>query len=180
MTGYGGFFYLLAGMITVATALAITVRNLVHAVVYLIISFLGTAMLFYLLGAPMLAALEVIIYAGAIMVLFLIIIMLIQIDDQGGRAALLHQGFFVIAVMGTAFSVVLLLLYGNPGSFFPLAAAMADPRQFGAFIFERYWLAVEIVSFLLFVALVGALYLSRSRGRDRGKTDQPVPEGGMK
>lgn len=163
MTGYSGFFYLLAVIITVATALTITSRNLVYAVVYLIISFLGTALLFYLLGAPMLAALEVIIYAGAIMVLFLIIIMLMQVDEQDGLASLLNQCFFVIAVCGTAFSIVLVLLYGNPGSFFPLQAAMAAPRQFGAFIFQKYWLAVEVVSFLLLVALVGALYLSRSK-----------------
>lgn len=162
MTLYGGFFYLLAAIITVATALTVTSRNLVHAVVYLVISFLGTALLFYLLGAPMLAALEGIIYAGAIMVLFLIIIMLMQIDEQDGRVSLLNQGFFVIAVCGTAFCIVLVLLYGNPGSFVPLQAAMAGPRQFGVFIFQKYWLAVEVVSFLLFVALVGALYLGRS------------------
>ncbi len=168
MTAYSGFFYLLAVIITVATALTITTRNLVYAVVYLIISFLGTALLFYLLGAPMLAALEAIIYAGAIMVLFLIIIMLMQVDEQEGLASMLNQCFFVIAVGGTAFSLVLVLLYGNPGSFFPLQAAMAAPRQFGAFIFQKYWLAVEVVSFLLLVALVGALYLSRSN------SDKPV------
>jgi NADH-quinone oxidoreductase subunit J len=167
MTVYGGFFYLLATMITVATTLTIISRNLVHAVIYLIISFLGTALLFYLLGAPMLAALEVIIYAGAIMVLFLIIIMLIQVDKQDGPAFLLGQCFFVIAVGGTAFSLVLILLYSNHSSLFPLQAAMAAPRQFGAFLFHKYWLAVEIVSFLLLVALVGALYLSRRKSDER-------------
>lgn len=162
MTVYRGFFYLLAAIITMATALTVTSRNMVHAVIYLVVSFLGTALLFYLLGAPMLAALEGIIYAGAIMVLFLIIIMLMQIGEEDGRASLLNQWFFVIAVCGTAFSMVLLLLHGNAGSYFPLQAAMARPREFGAFIFQKYWLAVEVVSFLLFVALVGALYLGRS------------------
>ena len=64
-----------------ATAVAITRRNLVHAVVYLIFSFFGTAMLFYLFGAPLLAALEVIIYAGAIMVLFLFVVMMIRVES---------------------------------------------------------------------------------------------------
>ena len=168
MTVYSGFFYLLSAIIMMATALTINSRNLVYAVVYLIISFLGTALLFYLLGAPMLAALEVIIYAGAIMVLFLIIIMLIQVDVQGGLSFLLKQWFFVIAVCGTAFCLAMLMLYGNPGSFFPLQAARVSPRQFGVFIFQKYWLAVEVVSFLLFVALVGALYLSRT-GSDNPK-----------
>ena len=61
MTLYGIIFYLLAAIIVVATCLAITRTNLVHTVVYLVISFFGSAMLFYLLGAPFLAALEVIL-----------------------------------------------------------------------------------------------------------------------
>ena len=61
MTLYGICFYLIAALILVATGLAVSRRNPVHAVVYLILSFLGSAMLFYLFGAPFLAALEVII-----------------------------------------------------------------------------------------------------------------------
>ena len=70
----------MAAVIVAATGLAITRRHPVHAVVYLILSFLGSAMLFYLLGAPFLAALEVIIYAGAIMVLFLFVIMMLKAE----------------------------------------------------------------------------------------------------
>jgi NADH-quinone oxidoreductase subunit J len=77
MTLYSIIFYVLAIVILVATFLAITRRNTVHAVVYLILSFLGTALFFYLLGAPFLAVLEAIIYAGGIMVLFLFIVMMI-------------------------------------------------------------------------------------------------------
>ena len=161
MTPYHTFFYLLAAIITSATALTIRSRNLVHAVIYLVVSFMGTALLFYLLGAPMLAALEVIIYAGAIMVLFLIIIMLIQVDEHDGVADLLKRSCWAIGLCGAAFGIVGVWLYRNPGSLFPLQAAMVSPRQFGAYIFEHYWLAVEVVSFLLFVALVGAFYLSK-------------------
>ena len=78
MTVYALIFYVVAGFILVATGLAITRRHPVHAVVYLILSFLGSALLFYLLGAPFLAALEIIIYAGAIMVLFLFVIMMLK------------------------------------------------------------------------------------------------------
>ncbi|MGD8302339.1 MAG: NADH-quinone oxidoreductase subunit J, partial [Desulfobacterales bacterium] len=67
MTLYAFIFYILAVAIVVTTGLAITRRNLVHAVVYLVFSFFGSAMMFYLFGAPFLAVLEVIIYAGAIM-----------------------------------------------------------------------------------------------------------------
>lgn len=162
---YSVLFYLLAAVILMATALAVICRNLVHTVVYLILSFLGTAMLYYLLGAPMLAVLEVIIYAGAIMVLFLFVIMLMQDDKPEGVPLMLNQVFFLTVVGGTAFSIVMFLLYINPGRVFPLLPAMVSPRDFGAYVFTRYWLAVEVVSFLLFVALVGAYYLSRGKSR---------------
>lgn len=167
MTVYSGLFYLLAAVMTIATALTITSRNLVHAVVYLIISFLGTAMLFYLLGAPMLAALEVIIYAGAIMVLFLVIIMVMQLDEQENRKAFRNQILFLIVIGGAAFSIVMLFLLINPGSLFKLEFAAVSPRRFGEYVFSGYWFAMEVVSLLLFVALVGAFYLSRG--------DSPAP-----
>ena len=75
MTLYSVIFYVLAVIILASTVLAIIQRFLINAVVYLILSFFATGLLFYLLGAPFLAVLEVIIYAGAIMVLFLFIVM---------------------------------------------------------------------------------------------------------
>ncbi len=174
MTIYTTLFTLLAAIITGATALTICSRNLVHAVVYLVISFLGTGLLYFMLGAPMLAALEVIINAGAIMVLFLIVIMLVRIDEQSGMGALLRQALFVIGAGGTSFFLVAFWLYRNPGSLFPLTTAMVSPKAFGAFVFEHYWLAVEVVSFLLFVALVGAFYLSR--GKTEGASTLPLEE----
>jgi NADH-quinone oxidoreductase subunit J len=161
MTLYSSIFYILAVLITGATALTITSRSLVHAVVYLVVSFLGTAMLFYLLGAPMLAALEVIIYAGAIMVLFLIVVMLMADEKQEGVSVLLNHIFFLVAIGGLAFALILLFLMVSPDMLVPLKTAVVTPREFGHFVFVHYWLAVEIVSFLLFVALVGAYYLGR-------------------
>ena len=79
MNPYAGIFYILATVILLSTGLAVTRRNLMHAIVYLVLSFFGTALLFYLLGDRCLAALEVIIYAGAIMVLFLFIVMMLEI-----------------------------------------------------------------------------------------------------
>ena len=85
MTIYSIIFYLLALLILGSTAIAITRRNLVHAVIYLIFSFFGSAMLFYLFGAPFLAILEVIIYAGAIMVLFLFIVIMMKLKKVEER-----------------------------------------------------------------------------------------------
>ena len=82
MTLYALLFYVLAVLLVASTAMAVTRQNMVHAVLYLVMSFFGSAMLFYLLGAPFLAALEIIIYAGAIMVLFLFIIMMIRVEKM--------------------------------------------------------------------------------------------------
>jgi len=171
MTLYISIFYILAAVIVSATALTITSRSLVHAVVYLVVSFLGTAMLFYLLGAPMLAAFEVIIYAGAIMVLFLMVVMLMADEKQEGASALLDNLFFLAGVGGLALVLVLLFFMVSPDTLVPLQLAAVTPREFGRIIFSRYWLAVEIVSFLLFVALVGAYYLGRDRGEGPGNGD---------
>jgi NADH-quinone oxidoreductase subunit J len=149
-------------MTVIATTLAITRRNAVHAVVYLIISFLGTALLFYLLGAPFLAVLEVIIYAGAIMVLFLFIIMMIQIHPAVQTwAAALKQWLPAIILSGIAFGLAAAMVAADPGSLIHLKPAMAGPAEFGRFLFQQYWFPVEIASFLLLIALVGALYLGR-------------------
>lgn len=165
MTLHGVIFYVLAAVIISATALAITRSNLVHAVVYLIISFLGTALLFYLLGAPMLAALEVIIYAGGIMVLFLFIIMTLRFQTAATEGEVPEHWFFPVIVGTLSLSVIIALLFTDPESGTAVMAAMATPFEFGHFVFKTYWFAVEVVSFLLFVALVGALYLGRDKGR---------------
>ena len=80
-------FYILGFTALAATGLCITRRNPVHAVIYLVNAFFALALLFYLLGAPLVAAWEVIIYAGAIMVLFLFIIMMLELapaEERGG------------------------------------------------------------------------------------------------
>lgn len=166
LNAYGALFYLLGLILLAATALAVTRRVLIHAVVFLAISFLDTALLFYLLGAPLLAVLEVIIYAGAIMVLFLFIVM--TLGEQGGSAgrgpasaSWVAAAFLALVSLGSA----LALLLAGPAPRGPLAMALARPADFGRVLLERYWLPVEIASFLLFVALVGALYLGRRARR---------------
>ncbi len=112
MNLYAVIFYLLAFIILASTALAVTRRNLMHAIVYLVLSFFGTALLFYLLGAPFLAVLEVIIYAGAIMVLFLFIVMMLEIKPpETARGAYLRQWLpaAVLGVLCLAAACVLIL-----------------------------------------------------------------------
>ncbi len=170
VTLYGAIFYLLGIVILMATGLAVTRRQPVHAVLYLVVAFLGTAALFFLLGAPLLAAFVVIIYAGAIMVLVLFVIMLLQrsprefrLLSEWGPAALLGIIFLAVAAA---------MIFKDPGSRVILQGAVAQPRDFGRFLFDRYWLAIEIVSILFLVALVAILHLGKN------PSPHPSPPGG--
>jgi NADH-quinone oxidoreductase subunit J len=161
MTFYAAIFYVLGIVILTATGLAVTRRQPVHSVLYLIVAFLGTAALFFLLGAPLLAAFVVIIYAGAIMVLVLFVIMLLQrsprelrLLSEWGPATLLGVVFLAVAVT---------MVFKDDRSGIVLQGAVAQPRDFGRFLFDRYWLAVEIVSLLFLVALVAILHLGKRR-----------------
>jgi len=176
MSFYSAIFYVLAIVTVIATFLAITRRHALHAIVYLIISLIGTALLFYLLGAPFLALLEVIIYAGAIMVLFIFIIMMIQIRSSSPtRGAALKQWLPAIVLCGIAFSLAAAMVLADPATPVPLTPAMAGPREFGHFVFQQYWFPVEIASFLLFIALVGALYLGRGEEKSPAKQTEKAP-----
>ncbi len=172
MTLHAILFYILAVLILGSTLLAITRRNLVHAVIYLIFSFFGSAFLFYLFGAPLLAVLEVIIYAGAIMILFLFIIMMVKTDsarefmfplNQWLPAALIAVGYFILGI---------LIINKDPESKVVLKAAMALPREFAQYLFVRHWLSIELVSLLLLIALIGALHLGRRRGKKQIEDNQ--------
>ncbi len=161
MTIHSCLFYFLSAIIVASTVVAVTRRNLVHAVVTLVMSFFGTAMLFYLIGAPLLAALWVIIYAGAIMVLFLFIVMMTRVDSTEERLFPLSQ-WVPTALLGVLFlGVGVLMILTTPDTQVPLETAVAPPREFALYVFERHWLSVEIVSLLLLVALIGALHLGR-------------------
>jgi NADH-quinone oxidoreductase subunit J len=164
MTLYGFFFYLISAVVIGATAIAITRRNLVHAVVYLIVSFFGTAMLFYLFGAPLLAALEVIIYAGAIMVLFLFVVMMIRVESSE-EVMFPPSQWFPAAVFGLIYLIAAVaVIFETPGSQASLAAMKATPRQFALYVFEQHWFSIEVISILLLLALIGALHLAIGKG----------------
>jgi NADH-quinone oxidoreductase subunit J len=170
MTIAGIMFYGLGIIILAATALAITRRNPMHAIIYLIISFFGLAPLFYLLGAPLLALLEVIIYAGAIMVLFIFIVMMLRIEVIRLTPGQWFRQWFPAVVLSALPGVIMvILIWQEPSQQTVLPLAMASPRDFGLFVFRRYWFAVEIASFLLLVALAGAYYLGRKGANPEGK-----------
>jgi len=143
----------------------------VHALLYLILSLLSVALVFHSLGAAYVALLEVIIYAGAIIVLFLFAIMMLNLGspDDPEHERLLHPSTWAVPAIMAA---ILAGLFGyaalNPG---PLAAtaldrppgqaAIVDPHALGMSLFGTYLLTVELASFLLLAGLVGAYHLGR-------------------
>jgi NADH-quinone oxidoreductase subunit J len=166
MTLYSIIFYILAAIILVTTGIAITRRNLIHVVVYLVFSFFGSAMMFYLFGAPLLAVLEVIIYAGAIMILFLFIIMMVQVEASQERMFPIEQ-WLPMALIGILYIIIgAILVTSAPGTDVTLEIALAEPKTFGEYLFQRHWLSIEIVSLLLLIALVGALHLGRRKSKE--------------
>jgi len=161
-------FYLLAAATVVATLLCITRTNPVHAVIYLVHAFFDLALIFYLLGAPLVAAWEMIIYAGAIMVLFLFIIMMLELAPGGKPLAVDRRRWIPILLLAlvTLFCTVVLIV-NDPAALAGGAPYHATPRDFGTALFDRYALAVQVVSFQLLFAAVGAYYVGKGDPRRR-------------
>jgi NADH-quinone oxidoreductase subunit J len=165
-TLFNALFFAVAALIVAATGLAVTRRNLVHAVIYLILSFFGSAFLFYLFGSPFLAAFMVIIYAGAIMVLFLFIIMMLRVEAPEERLFPTRQ-IWPAAALAAAYAIIGALLLGiDPSAGAALPAAQTSPGEFGQYIFRYCWLAVEVASLLLLVAMIGALIIGRRPAKE--------------
>lgn len=155
-------FYIAAVVALSATMLALTRVNATHALIYLIISLLAVAVIFFLLGAPFAAALEVLIYAGAIMVLFVFVIMMLNLGEAGEaieRRWLSASYWLIPGIMAAMLFVELLLaLHYMPES---SASIVITPKAVGLTLFGPYVLAVEIASMLLLAGLVGAYHLGR-------------------
>ena len=155
-------FYILGFIMLIATLLCITRRNPVHAVVYLVVSFFALAMMFYLLGAPLVAAFEVIVYAGAIMVLFLFIIMMLGLAPQETPEGPGWQRWLPLALLSASLmACTLLLILQDPMAGKPIGEFYLAPQAVGEALFGRYALAVEVVSFQLLFATIGAYMLGR-------------------
>ena len=154
--------YILAAVTLIGTLCAITARQAVRAIVYLVTSFFALALIFYLLGAPLIAAFEVIIYAGAIMVLFLFVIMMLDLGHPEKASRPGSRDWWPALLFGAiTLGAALSLFAGHPHSL--AAGASFGIRDFATTLFQRYGIAVEVISMQLLFALVGALYLGRRR-----------------
>lgn len=155
-------FYIAAGIAVIATVLALTRSSASHALIYLIVSLLAVAVIFFLLGAPFAAALEIVIYAGAIMVLFLFVIMMLNLGEAGDRRErqrLQPKIWIFPAILATVLLTELIsVLVVSPGQ---TSGQVVTAKEVGIHLFGPYVLAVEIASMLLLAGLVGAYHVGR-------------------
>jgi NADH-quinone oxidoreductase subunit J len=165
-------FYIAATVALVSTILAMTRANAIHALIYLIVSLLAVAVIFYLIGAPFVAALEIVIYAGAIMVLFVFVIMMLNLGAKGDarEKTWMRPSVWV----GPALLTIVLfaeLLYVISSAEGPVSTGVVGAKQVGLSLFGPYVLAVEIASMLLLAGLVGSFHLGR-RYLDRAPSSE--------
>jgi NADH-quinone oxidoreductase subunit J len=163
-------FYLFATL-TIASALAVVfARNPVHSVLWLIVAFFNAAGLMLLVGAEFIAMLVVIVYVGAVAVLFLFVVMMLDIDFaqlRSGFTANLPFGIIIALVLLAEIVVALFAHQAGPAfaTQHPVAAVQPNIVALGQLLYSRYLFAFELAGLILLVAMVGAIVLThRSRG----------------
>ena len=171
-------FYLFAGL-TIASAIAVIfARNPVHSVLWLIVAFFNGAGLMLLLGAEFIAMLLVIVYVGAVAVLFLFIVMMLDIDFAALRSGFTRNlpfGLLLALVLLAEMGIAVAAWHAGPvtsGARAVSVAARVQPNieAIGAQLYGRYLYPFEIAGLILLVAMIGAIVLThRSRGDTRGQ-----------
>ncbi|RME68691.1 MAG: NADH-quinone oxidoreductase subunit J [Verrucomicrobia bacterium] len=156
-------FYLFSAITLGGALLVVTSRNAVNSAVFLIVTFLGMAALFVLLESYFLAVLQVLVYAGAVVVLFLFIIMLL--DVKGGRRRRLGgMSAFAAAIAGLLLVSGVVTLFTGIGERMTPATATgvgAQLHSFGYALFTTHLLPMQVTGFLLLVAMIGVIVLSK-------------------
>ena len=160
------FFYIFTALMLAAAWSVIANRQPIHSVLSLLVVMFCLAALFTMLGAYFVAALQVLLYAGAVLVLFLFVIMLLHLEPE----ALARLRAFTLRAAGTAASLVLfvalLRLLKNSGREPPLATVPAGPgtvEAIGTALFTTYLLPFELTSFLILAAIIGAVTLAKQK-----------------
>jgi NADH-quinone oxidoreductase subunit J len=163
------FFYLFAGLCVAAAFMVIAAKNPVHSVLFLILAFANAAGLFVMMGAEFLAMILVVVYVGAVLVLFLFVVMMLDVDFAELREGFIHY-LPVGALVGIVFLVELLLVVGawaiGPGvpkaitAPIPPADVYSNTEALGLVLYTRYIYFFQIAGMVLLVAMVGAIVLT--------------------
>lgn len=161
-------FYIASFIAIIATAMVIIGKNAIHSLLYLVVSLLSVSVIFFILGAPFVAALEVIVYAGAIMVLIVFAIMMLNL----GKASVKNekQWFSLKAWIGPGILSFILLaefiyvFYSV--QFAQNSVTVIGPQEVGISLFGSYALGVELTAMLLMSGIVGAYHIGNERQKE--------------
>jgi NADH-quinone oxidoreductase subunit J len=172
MTSY--IIFGIFALVVVASALGMLVsRNAIYAALFLVLNFATVAVLYLILGAPFIALVQITVYAGSIMVLFLFVIMLLGAEKMPAGEPLAGHRWIAIGI-GLVFLVELALFLIYRGGMQALvntpSVEFGSPAAIGLALFQKYALPFEVTGFILVVATVGAILLTRSedfKGRKR-------------
>ena len=160
------FFYLLSGLAVIGGVLMITRRNAVHSALALIVTLLAVSGLYLMLYAPFVAGVQIIVYAGGIMVLFLFVIMLVNIE-RTVKEPQFNRIWPVGVVAAVALLGLFVSVYVKGKNLFPeprlLLAEANNTQEIGVMLYGNYMFAFEIASLLLLVAILGAVIMAKKR-----------------
>jgi NADH-quinone oxidoreductase subunit J len=161
------FFYLLSGTMLIGGILVITRKNAVHSALALIAALLAQAGIYLMLYAPFVAGVQIILYAGGIMVLFLFVIMLVNIE-RAQKERQFNKQWVVGLVAAAALGGLFIAVYTKGKAMFPDRAMPPglegqNTQKVGELLYGQYMFAFEIASLLLLVAIIGAVVMAKKR-----------------
>ncbi len=171
-------FYFFAAMLLLSSTMVITVRNPVHAALFLVLAFFSSATVWLLLEAEFLAIILILVYVGAVMVLFLFVVMMLDINlsqIREGFARFLPIGLVVALLMAVAMGLVLKKVYLDTAHLDVLTAPPLDysnTRELGKVLYTDYLYPFEISGAILLVAIIAAISLTLRKGKPN-KTQDP-------
>ena len=170
-------FYLMAIVAIVSTIRVVSNTNPVHALLNLIVSLLAVAGIFFVVGAPFAGALEVIVYAGAIMVLFVFVVMMLNLGSQTTHQEKLwlnSSAWAIPALLSFLIGLTLVWMLSSGHLSAPLGKPVG-PKEVGISLFGPYLLLVEVAALLLLAALVAAFHLGKKQPIERDVNNEVQP-----
>jgi NADH-quinone oxidoreductase subunit J len=171
-------FIIAASIALISSLMSITNRNAIHALLYLILSLLSISIIFFISGAPFIAALEVIVYAGAIMVLFIFVVMILNIglEEEAEKKWLKPRMWVLPVILACALLAILVYTMRQLHSVDTIAVIIT-PKQVGLSLFTTYLIAVEISAVLLMAGIIGAYHLGKQKKKVVHRFLVKQPEG---